>query len=155
MGAAFEPHLLRCPAEPPLASRLSPCSPRRGGTFLFSFAVPTGYPHDPPKVKCLTKVYHPNIDLEVGRVCWMLFCFVNCCLRFVGCWVLGAGWVVAPRRARSVCLLRCAALHHPNIDLEVSCVWCVGRWELLVAELLARGLGLLRWAGCTQTSTWR
>jgi ubiquitin-conjugating enzyme E2 M len=38
----------------------------KGGAFLFSFAVPAGYPHDPPKVKCLTKVYHPNIDLEVG-----------------------------------------------------------------------------------------
>lgn len=41
----------------------------RGGAFLFSFAVPSGYPHDPPKVKCLTKVYHPNIDLEVGAGC--------------------------------------------------------------------------------------
>lgn len=27
-----------------------------------------GYPHDPPKVKCETMVYHPNIDLE-GNVC--------------------------------------------------------------------------------------
>jgi len=40
----------------------------RGGSFLFSFAVPAAYPHDPPKVKCLTKVYHPNIDLQ-GNVC--------------------------------------------------------------------------------------
>jgi hypothetical protein len=40
----------------------------RGGAFLFTFAVPHTYPHDPPKVKCLTKVYHPNIDLE-GNVC--------------------------------------------------------------------------------------
>ncbi|KAL6768652.1 RCE1 [Auxenochlorella protothecoides x Auxenochlorella symbiontica] len=40
----------------------------RGGAFLFTFTVPPTYPHDPPKVKCLTKVYHPNIDLE-GNVC--------------------------------------------------------------------------------------
>eukprot|EP01137_Pigoraptor_chileana_P023834 Opistho-2@90802 len=40
----------------------------KGGTFLFSFAVGQGYPHEPPKVKCLTKVYHPNIDLD-GNVC--------------------------------------------------------------------------------------
>ncbi|PSC76337.1 NEDD8-conjugating enzyme Ubc12 [Micractinium conductrix] len=40
----------------------------KGGAFLFSFNVPSGYPHDPPKVKCLTKVYHPNIDLE-GNIC--------------------------------------------------------------------------------------
>lgn len=26
------------------------------------------YPHEPPKVKCETPVYHPNIDLE-GNVC--------------------------------------------------------------------------------------
>lgn len=26
------------------------------------------YPHEAPKVKCETKVYHPNIDLE-GNVC--------------------------------------------------------------------------------------
>lgn len=40
----------------------------RGGTFKFSFAVPTVYPHEAPKVKCKTKVYHPNIDLD-GNVC--------------------------------------------------------------------------------------
>ncbi|KAA8545943.1 hypothetical protein F0562_020606 [Nyssa sinensis] len=40
----------------------------RGGTFAFSFQVPPVYPHEPPKVKCKTKVYHPNIDLE-GNVC--------------------------------------------------------------------------------------
>ncbi|KAG6588622.1 NEDD8-conjugating enzyme Ubc12, partial [Cucurbita argyrosperma subsp. sororia] len=39
-----------------------------GGTFLFSFQVSPVYPHEPPKVKCKTKVYHPNIDLE-GNVC--------------------------------------------------------------------------------------
>lgn len=40
----------------------------KGGAFCFSFNVPTSYPHDAPKVKCKTKVYHPNIDLE-GNVC--------------------------------------------------------------------------------------
>lgn len=40
----------------------------RGGAFLFKFAVSANYPHEPPKVKCMTKVYHPNIDLE-GNVC--------------------------------------------------------------------------------------
>lgn len=40
----------------------------RGGAFLFTFHVTPAYPHDPPKVKCKTKVYHPNIDLE-GNVC--------------------------------------------------------------------------------------
>ncbi|GER37603.1 ubiquitin-conjugating enzyme family protein [Striga asiatica] len=39
-----------------------------GGTFVFSFQISPIYPHDAPKVKCKTKVYHPNIDLE-GNVC--------------------------------------------------------------------------------------
>ena len=39
-----------------------------GGKFIFDVKVPTGYPHEPPKVKCSTKVFHPNIDVE-GNVC--------------------------------------------------------------------------------------
>ncbi|KAK3416049.1 hypothetical protein EUGRSUZ_H01237 [Eucalyptus grandis] len=39
-----------------------------GGTFVFTFQVSPIYPHESPKVKCKTKVYHPNIDLE-GNVC--------------------------------------------------------------------------------------
>lgn len=38
------------------------------GCFRFNFKVGPNYPHEPPKVKCETKVYHPNIDLE-GNVC--------------------------------------------------------------------------------------
>lgn len=40
----------------------------KGATFTFSFAVKPLYPHDAPKVKCLTKVFHPNIDVD-GNVC--------------------------------------------------------------------------------------
>lgn len=40
----------------------------KGGRFSFSFKVGPNYPHEPPKVKCETSVYHPNIDLE-GNVC--------------------------------------------------------------------------------------
>jgi len=40
----------------------------RSGVFTFSFKIGPAYPHEPPKVKCETKVYHPNIDLE-GNVC--------------------------------------------------------------------------------------
>lgn len=34
----------------------------RGGSFTFSFDVPTSYPHEAPKVKCKTKV-------RVGTCC--------------------------------------------------------------------------------------
>ncbi|PLB34783.1 putative NEDD8 conjugating enzyme [Aspergillus taichungensis] len=40
----------------------------KGGAFAFSFTVNQNFPHDPPKVKCTQKIYHPNIDME-GNVC--------------------------------------------------------------------------------------
>ncbi|XP_024370418.1 NEDD8-conjugating enzyme Ubc12 [Physcomitrium patens] len=40
----------------------------QGGIFTFSFQISQVYPHEAPKVKCKTKVYHPNIDME-GNVC--------------------------------------------------------------------------------------
>ncbi|MCJ1481411.1 Chitin synthase, class 2 [Schaereria dolodes] len=40
----------------------------KGGAFHFHFTINQNFPHDPPKVKCTQKIYHPNIDLE-GNVC--------------------------------------------------------------------------------------
>ncbi|RFU73643.1 chitin synthase 1 [Trichoderma arundinaceum] len=40
----------------------------RGGKFTFDFAINQNFPHEPPKVRCREKIYHPNIDLE-GKVC--------------------------------------------------------------------------------------
>jgi ubiquitin-protein ligase len=40
----------------------------KGGRFDFDFKINQNFPHDPPKVKCTQKIYHPNIDLE-GNVC--------------------------------------------------------------------------------------
>ncbi|XP_045465088.1 NEDD8-conjugating enzyme Ubc12 [Harmonia axyridis] len=40
----------------------------KNGRFIFSFKVGPNYPHEPPKVKCETSVYHPNIDQQ-GNVC--------------------------------------------------------------------------------------
>ena len=37
-------------------------------SYNFSVKVPPNYPHDPPKCICMTKIYHPNIDLN-GNVC--------------------------------------------------------------------------------------
>ncbi|KAI0715351.1 ubiquitin-conjugating enzyme/RWD-like protein [Earliella scabrosa] len=40
----------------------------KGGSFLFTFKINANYPHEPPKVKCEQKIYHPNVDLA-GNVC--------------------------------------------------------------------------------------
>ncbi|CAO1626549.1 unnamed protein product [Sympodiomycopsis kandeliae] len=40
----------------------------KSGSFVFTFNINSNYPHEPPKVKCTQKIYHPNIDLE-GNVC--------------------------------------------------------------------------------------
>jgi len=40
----------------------------KGGSFHFSFAIGNEYPHQPPKVRCTQKIYHPNID-TAGNIC--------------------------------------------------------------------------------------
>ena len=40
----------------------------KGGIFKFAVNINDNYPIDPPKVKCVPKIYHPNIDLQ-GNVC--------------------------------------------------------------------------------------
>jgi len=44
-------------------------TPYEGGRFLFSLTFPPDYPFKDPAMKCLTKVYHPNIDWKTGFVC--------------------------------------------------------------------------------------
>ncbi|UMM12580.1 hypothetical protein L5515_001286 [Caenorhabditis briggsae] len=40
----------------------------RNGTFRFTITVPTEYNNCPPIVKCLTRIWHPNIT-EDGAIC--------------------------------------------------------------------------------------
>ena len=40
----------------------------KGGTYSFQFNFPPNYPFKAPKMKCVEKIYHPNIDSE-GNVC--------------------------------------------------------------------------------------
>lgn len=43
-------------------------SPFEGGIFKLELFLPEEYPMMPPKVRFITKIYHPNID-KLGRIC--------------------------------------------------------------------------------------
>lgn len=39
-----------------------------GGTFKLELFLPDDYPMTPPKIRFLTKIFHPNVD-KLGRIC--------------------------------------------------------------------------------------
>lgn len=43
-------------------------SPYEGGLFQLELEVDNSYPFEPPRLKFITPVYHPNVDTS-GRIC--------------------------------------------------------------------------------------
>uniref|UniRef100_A0A8C4X7L7 Ubiquitin-conjugating enzyme E2 T n=1 Tax=Erpetoichthys calabaricus TaxID=27687 RepID=A0A8C4X7L7_ERPCA len=43
-------------------------TPYEGGVFKLEIIIPERYPFEPPKMRFLTPIYHPNID-TAGRIC--------------------------------------------------------------------------------------
>ncbi|KAL7632803.1 UNVERIFIED_CONTAM: hypothetical protein RMT77_016869 [Armadillidium vulgare] len=44
-------------------------TPYEGGTFHLEIKIPKSYPFKPPKVKFLTRIWHPNISSATGAIC--------------------------------------------------------------------------------------
>ncbi|XP_077442490.1 ubiquitin-conjugating enzyme E2 T [Vanacampus margaritifer] len=44
-------------------------TPYEGGVFSLEIKIPERYPFEPPKMRFLTPIYHPNID-TAGRICY-------------------------------------------------------------------------------------
>ena len=89
----------------------------KNGRFVFNFKVGANYPHEPPKVKCETQVYHPNIDLE-GNVClnilredWKPVLTINSIvyglqyLFLVSSYIMFSDWYLGFRNSDKFCVL--------------------------------------------------
>lgn len=46
-----------------------PDTPYEGGTFQLEIRIPDTYPFNPPKVRFVTKIWHPNISSVTGAIC--------------------------------------------------------------------------------------
>ncbi|KAG8764259.1 hypothetical protein FRC15_007698 [Serendipita sp. 397] len=46
-----------------------PDTPYEGGTYEVDIQIPQTYPFAPPKMKFLTKLYHPNVSSASGAIC--------------------------------------------------------------------------------------
>jgi len=44
-------------------------TPYAGGLFEIDIEIPVDYPYNPPKMKFLTKIWHPNISSQTGAIC--------------------------------------------------------------------------------------
>jgi ubiquitin-protein ligase len=56
-----------------LLSPPQPDTPYSGGVFNLDFQFPQAYPFEPPEIKFLTRVYHPNIRSQTGEICADVF----------------------------------------------------------------------------------
>jgi ubiquitin-conjugating enzyme (huntingtin interacting protein 2) len=52
-------------------------TPYEGGVWEIDIDIPKQYPFEPPKMKFITKIWHPNISSQTGAICLVrLFAFL-------------------------------------------------------------------------------
>jgi len=44
-------------------------TPYEGGVFQVDIEIPSEYPFSPPKMRFLTKLWHPNVSSQTGAIC--------------------------------------------------------------------------------------
>mmetsp|Transcript_3511 Transcript_3511/g.6651 ORF Transcript_3511/g.6651 Transcript_3511/m.6651 type:complete len:194 (-) Transcript_3511:204-785(-) len=44
-------------------------TPYEGGVFEVDIVIPSQYPFEPPRMKFITKIWHPNVSSQTGAIC--------------------------------------------------------------------------------------
>ncbi len=52
-----------------------------GGVFDVDILIPKQYPFEPPKMKFITKIWHPNVSSQTGAICLVSRVVCTCLFR--------------------------------------------------------------------------